>query len=199
MRRGLLNLATVVSLLVFLAGGVLWLRSLHVRDMVTIYTGERRAWWLTTRPGALQWTQVTNTVHDMYRQQWKTYQPTRTFPVDRLSQRTHFGFGIARWTGAVSPASDDPVPGTRRTYFIRIVVPNAAVMALAAILPGTWLWSIVRRVRRISAGHCAACGYDLCATPNRCPECGAVPREPPRTATAGSGGAQSSAADRAGG
>lgn len=53
--------------------------------------------------------------------------------------------------------------------------PDAAVMGVTALLPICWRIAAKRRRRRLMSGHCAACGYDLRATPDRCPECGNVP------------------------
>ena len=78
----------------------------------------------------------------------------------------HYGFG---------KKDDRP-----RTYLGRTDVEHFAVApawltaAALAVLPIAWVLRYARRGRRIRIGHCPACGYDLRATPDRCPECGSV-------------------------
>jgi hypothetical protein len=56
-----------------------------------------------------------------------------------------------------------------------VIVPYWQVFVVAAVLPAWRAAAWARRRRRNKPGHCSRCGYDLRATPDRCPECGAVP------------------------
>jgi hypothetical protein len=68
------------------------------------------------------------------------------------------------------------VGGTRPTaYGWQVVVPYWALFGTTATLPLAWGWRWRKRRRLVACGHCVTCGYDLRATPDRCPECGAVP------------------------
>ncbi len=56
--------------------------------------------------------------------------------------------------------------------FIRISIPYWFPALLALAMPSFRLREFVRTRRRRRAGLCRQCGYDLRATPDRCPECG---------------------------
>jgi hypothetical protein len=76
------------------------------------------------------------------------------------------------------PDGDRPVPppDARTRRVTRIVrVHFAPLLAAACLLPGIRLGRVLRRRRRRDPGVCPACGYDLRATPERCPECGTMP------------------------
>jgi hypothetical protein len=83
--------------------------------------------------------------------------PSATDP--RLIDWSHLGFSKARFLNA---AMDITV----------YAVPFWFLAPLFALLPTLWLAKVLRRRRWIAANRCPTCGYDMRATPDRCPECG---------------------------
>src|SRR4051812_14159409 len=60
-----------------------------------------------------------------------------------------------------------------------VLVPFWSVILLSATGPAFWLWRRVRSKHMTRRGLCPRCGYDLRATPDRCPECGTVAEAQP--------------------
>jgi hypothetical protein len=67
--------------------------------------------------------------------------------------------------GAIYPG-EPPLP------YRALVVPWWSVAAVFAMLPLARIAAWLRRRRHAARGLCPRCGYDLRATPERCPECG---------------------------
>lgn len=90
-------------------------------------------------------------------------------PVQPGPIRWGFGMHVSRTNGP-------PVGNWRRAGWpvVGMFAPYWFVLCLTALLPAWWLWRRGTEWRRRRHGQCLACGYDLRASPDRCPECGTV-------------------------
>jgi hypothetical protein len=180
--RPLLFGLTALSLLLWLATAALWVRSYWVADAV---------WWLSrrsihalqTNPGRLEYSEG-NTAGFLdypFRFGHHVIRPPRHLslansgdPLDAVAWR----FAGFAWFGGLTPDGYEQHA---------LALPFWFVWLLTAVLPLRW-FSTVRRRRRLerrrNANQCVACGYDLRASGDRCPECG-QPSEPAPQNTAG--------------
>ena len=159
----LFTLASLLSLLLLATTTVVWVRSHRVtevvaygtaRDSVGVGTLEARLY--------LSWNWLLAQVEDISPPVGWTY--VRQQPGFRNVDDSNWHFaGVYYWSGKIDFYS---------YHFIELSFWD--VSFLFAALPGLWIVQRIRHRRHSAAGLCPTCGYDLRATPDRCPECGAV-------------------------
>src|SRR6185436_815309 len=169
----LLNLLTALSLLLSLAAAAMGVRSYFVGE----WLGKR---YLTQRADCIaatdwrRWMGRGSVEVSVRRYRWGT-----------LAQWPTEARGEWRWVRDVSPpdvaaAGPLPSPLNRLGFGVRwyatsdgmfdraVAVPLWLVCLLLGVKPAVRLF---RRIRQRN-GTCPSCGYDMRATPDRCPECG---------------------------
>jgi hypothetical protein len=192
--RILLNALTVLSLVLFLATVTLWVRS-HFMAVTCEFTNRGRRWEVTVTRGKLwldnspQRKREAETVAAETQRIW-----LEMGRVNAEREAANWDLGLARRDGDHLRAGDcerkvselnsqwnrlwresdrrqklTPTPAVRDSV-VQLVVPALAL----AVPPMGWLFRCVRARKRLHEFQCIMCGYDLRATPERCPECGTI-------------------------
>jgi hypothetical protein len=99
---------------------------------------------------------------------------TTPYAAGDWSQRVGWNFGPSHVIGHEAAVRNLPGGGGVTEVRWTVAIPFWCLALAFALPPLGWelLRRRARRNRRI--GRCPRCGYDLRATPDRCPECGAV-------------------------
>jgi hypothetical protein len=187
----LVNLATVLSLLLCGAVGVLWGRSYSVADEVgvrktfgRIDNSERRFVNVRSAGGGLlvYWGRRADYGSPNTEAFARSVGWGEGWRISHASSRTAEDIEYPYFTGdrgRFGFAADSYQYGTNqpdvKNYWVAAggVAPHPAVALLFAAVPVVRLLLRLPRRRRRRTSHCPSCGYDLRATPGRCPECGA--------------------------
>jgi len=201
-RRRLLNLLTALSLLLCVAVVVLWVRSRFVSDRLMRATqtdeditpqgmsplpwsdlpvrlsayeaGQIRgvlfvevARYRLMPPHGLPHTQLVYDIEAKGRFNGWTRRPPQDF-------RPYPGGSFLNRLGFSGSAKSVDMTG-QQGFEAWFTAPHWFLVLLFVCLPAVRLgWSLRRRTN-VGSGICPSCGYDLRATPGRCPECGSEP------------------------
>ena len=182
MKRRLFTILSTISLLLFVAVVVLWVRSYFVSDRLFWEGFEdvedrsylRRDWVRVGRGGIGMCHVVRGQPRNLGSPPASASWWSRSVPLHHAvpPEYPDFKFGgddAPRWGGFKYGAFALPDADARKW---QVVVPFWAILLLVGAPTLLLLRRYVIIARRKGPGLCPTCGYDLRATPDRCPECG---------------------------
>ena len=178
MKRRLFAILSALSLLLFIAIGVSHIRSYNHYDLLDVRRfgcefgvrhGDGILCILFARDEPLPHGGIPAPRWDLHLGQMPTGRSMHDLATPRPNRRG-FGFHVARTRGR--PVGNW-THGNR--LLLLVYTPYWLPQTASAILPTLWLVLRLRARRRRRTGLCPTCGYDLRATPDRCPECGTTP------------------------
>lgn len=164
MFRGIIALMTVLSCLACAAFCAAWARTYWFADSVDLDSSEQSA-LVATMPGQVRicWPSPFMQVKPKSRG-W-------LFSSVKRHSQSHVDLASSGFTRV-----SITLGGSAFTY---VQFPFWALVAASGVLPvSRWSVATIRTLRRRRLGLCRSCGYDLRASPERCPECGAAPARP---------------------
>jgi hypothetical protein len=98
-----------------------------------------------------------------------TFKPFYPYALNQATFR-RLGCEFSSRRETVSPTS----AGSGIVRELNVVLPFGLIAFGTAVLPLLWRRRRSKLARRLRTGQCLSCGYDIRATPERCPECGAA-------------------------
>jgi hypothetical protein len=163
-RRRLFASVCVLSLILCLATMGLWVRSYQYSDGIGYQRAVRNNvddhWWIQSVVGELRFVGLRSTTT-----------PSTNPPGWMYSSRLQNGEQLSGSKQGFNYATYSQRP--HHDFIARVIsVPHWFVISVLSIAPTYSLFSLRRQSKRRKLGLCLKCGYDLRASPQRCPECG---------------------------